>query len=100
MATKHGSLGEFDLAKSDWKSYVQRAKQYFSTNKITDGAKQRAILLSYCGDAPYRTIKDVLSPRAPGFIQNYNRQDNRASSACAIGDSSALSFQNPKLLSP
>ena len=68
MAAKHGSLGESDLAKGDWKSYVERAKQHFSANEITDGAKQRAILLSSCGDAPYRTIKDVLSPQAPGEI--------------------------------
>ena len=63
---KHGSLGEFDHAKGDWKSYVERAKQYFLANDITDEDKQRAILLSCCGDATYRTIKDVMSPQAPG----------------------------------
>ena len=66
MAAKHGSLGEFDLTKGDWKSYIERAKQYFAANDIADGGKQRAILLSSCGDASYRTIKDVLSPTAPG----------------------------------
>ena len=65
---KHGSLGEFDHAKGDWKSYmyIKRAKQYFLANDITDEDKQQAILLSCCGDATYRTIKDVMSPQAPG----------------------------------
>ena len=51
MAAKHGFLGEFDYAKGDWKSYIERTKQYFTANDVTDGAKQRAILLSSCGDA-------------------------------------------------
>ena len=66
IMAKHGSLGEFDHTKGDWKSYVERAKQYFLANDITDEDKQRAILLSCCGDATYRTIKDVMSPQAPG----------------------------------
>ena len=65
MAAKHGCLGEFDLTKGDWKSYIERAKQYFTANDITDGGKQRAILSSR-GDASYCTIEDVLSPMAPG----------------------------------
>ena len=63
---KHGHLGEFDIARGDWKSYVERAKQYFTANDVTGEAKQRAILLSACGDATYRRIKDVLHPQAPG----------------------------------
>ena len=51
---KHGHLGEFDIARGDWKSYVERAKQYFAANDVTGEAKQRAILLSACGDATYR----------------------------------------------
>ena len=66
MAARHGSLGEFDQSKGDWTSYIERAKQYFTANDIVDGAKQRAVLLSAVGDSTYRTIKDVLSPQAPG----------------------------------
>ena len=62
---KHGSLGEFSLAHGDWKSYIERTKQYFAANDVTDEDKQRAILLSACGDATYRRIKDVLSPTTP-----------------------------------
>ena len=58
MAAKHGSLGKFDLTKGDWKSYIEQAKQYFAANDITDGGKQRAILLSSCGDASYHLPHD------------------------------------------
>ena len=63
---KHETLGEFDLSKGDWKSYVERAKLYFAANDVTDNDKQRAIFLSACGDTTYRRIKDVLTPEAPG----------------------------------
>ena len=60
----HGLLGQFDLTTGDWKSYVERAKLYFTANDITDSGKKHAIFLSSCGDATYRCIKDVLSPRS------------------------------------
>ena len=65
LMAAHGSLGEFVLSTGDWKSYVERAKLYFTANDIIDASKRRAVLLSSCGDATYRRIKDVLSPRAP-----------------------------------
>ena len=40
--------------------------QYLLANDITNEDKQQAILLSCCGDATYRTIKDLMSPQAPG----------------------------------
>ena len=58
MAAKHGSLGIFDFTKGDWKSYIERAKQYFAANDIADGEKQQAVLLSSCGDASYRLPHD------------------------------------------
>ena len=63
MAARHGSLGEFDQSKGEWTLYIEQAKQYFTINDIADRAKQRAVLLSAVGD---HTIKDVLSPQAPG----------------------------------
>ena len=51
IMAKHGSLGELDHAKGDWKSYVERAEQCFLANDITDEDRQRATLLSCCGDA-------------------------------------------------
>ena len=64
MAVTHGTLGPFDLSSGDWKSYVERVKLYFTANDITAAGKQRAILLNSCGEATYRRIKDVLSPRS------------------------------------
>ena len=61
----HGHLGEFDAGKDDWKSYIERAKQYFEANNIEDAGKKRAVLLSACGAATYRKIKDLLTPKAP-----------------------------------
>jgi hypothetical protein len=65
MAIAHSSLGPLDLHTGDWKSYVKRAKLYFTANNIADAAKKRAILLSSCADATYRRIKDVLFPHMP-----------------------------------
>ena len=45
MAT-HGCLSEFDSAREDWKSYVERLQLYFTANAVTDKDKQRAIFLS------------------------------------------------------
>ena len=63
MAT-HGSLGEFDPRTRDWKTYVERAKQYFLANDVNAEDKQRAILLSAVGDKAYSIIKDIVSPDA------------------------------------
>ena len=48
-----GDLGELDLNHGDWKLYVEHAKQYFVANDVTSNGKQRAVLLSACGDATY-----------------------------------------------
>ena len=64
MAT-HGSLGEFDHRTGDWKSYIERAQQYYTANDIDGADKQRAVLLSCVGDQTYRIIKDVLAPSTP-----------------------------------
>ena len=68
MAT-HGSLGEFDPRTGDWKTYIERAQQYFLANDVDDADKQRAILLSCVGSKAYRIIKDVLSPDAPTDVE-------------------------------
>ena len=64
MAT-HGTLGEFDQKTGDWKSYIERAKQYFLANDIRDGNRKRAVLLSSVGNKTYHIIKDMLSPDSP-----------------------------------
>ena len=66
---KHGSLGELNQQTGDWKSYIERAQQYFTASNVRDADKQQAILLSSVGDKTYRTIKDVLSPDAPATVE-------------------------------
>ena len=65
MATAHGMMSYFDLFSGDWKSYVERAKLYFTANDIDDATKQCAIFLSSCGDGTYWRINDVLPPQSP-----------------------------------
>ena len=86
MAATHGTLGPFDLHFRDWKSYVERAKLYFTANDIADAAKQRAVLLSSCGEATYRRIKDVLSPLWPNrrCLQGHLHCDVNTPTACPI----------------
>ena len=69
MAT-HGHPGPFDSAHEDWDSYVERLQLYCIANDIEDAEKRRAILLRTCGASMYRTIKNVLSPRAPADVSS------------------------------
>ena len=64
MATKHGSIGEFDSSVEDWTSYTERLQQYFAANDVADG-KQRAVLLSVCGCQTYQLVKNLLAPERP-----------------------------------
>ena len=62
-ASSHG--GEFSASKEDWKSYTERLTLHFEANDVDDAGKRRAILLSSCGAATYRLIKDVIAPLTP-----------------------------------
>ena len=64
MATKHGSIGEFDSSVEDWTSYTERLQQYFAANDVAEG-KQRAVLLSVCGCQTYQLVKNLLAPERP-----------------------------------
>ena len=39
--------------------------QYLAANKIEDADQQRAVLLSVCGPATYRLIRNLVSPKKP-----------------------------------
>ena len=64
MATKHGSVCEFDSSVEDWTSYTERLQQYFAANDVAEG-KQRAVLLSVCGCQTYQLVKNLLAPERP-----------------------------------
>ena len=64
MAAKYGTFGEFNPSLEDWRSYTERLQQYFKANDVAED-KQKAILLSGCGVATYRLIKDLTAPDKP-----------------------------------
>ena len=55
MAT-HGTLTAFDSSTMNWRSYVDQLNYYFVANEIEGDDKQRAILLSACGQSTFATI--------------------------------------------
>ena len=61
----YGTVGEFKESDESWTQYVERLEQYFLANEITDGKKQRAILLSVCGSKTYGLLRDILQPKKP-----------------------------------
>jgi len=68
MASKHGTIGEFDSTKEDWESYVERVKLYFVANDIEDVVKKRAVLLTVCGPKTYHVIRDLVAPKSPSEV--------------------------------
>ena len=64
MSTIHGTIGEFNSTQEDWASYTERLQQYFAANNVAED-KQKAILLSACGIATYRLIKNLMAPVNP-----------------------------------
>ena len=64
MAAIHGTMSTFDPTLEDWGSYTERLQQYFTANDVAEG-KQKAILLSGCGVATYRLIKNLTAPDKP-----------------------------------
>ena len=61
MATRHGTISEFDNSDEDWMSYTKRLEQ----NDIDSAEKRRAILLSSCGSQTYQLVKNLLAPENP-----------------------------------
>ena len=64
MAT-FGSLKEFCPASDSIKMYLQRAKLYFTANKVSTDL-QVATLLTSIGTATYNRLCDLLAPEDPG----------------------------------
>ena len=60
---KHGHITEFDPGQDDWSSYVESLEHYLAANDVLDANKKRSILLSTCGAATYRVIRNLLLPR-------------------------------------
>ena len=60
----HGTLSEYDM-QEDWSEYIERLEFYFEANGVSDGEKQRAILLSVCGSKTYKLIRNLTTPQKP-----------------------------------
>ena len=52
----HGAFAAFNPQEEDWSEYSERLTFYFTANGITTGTKKRAILLSCCGPATFRSL--------------------------------------------
>ena len=61
-----GRVDEFDSSKDVWPEYVEWLEHFFDANGITDGDKQRAVLLTIVGAATYKTLRNLVSPSKPG----------------------------------
>ena len=59
MAT-HGAVSTFDPNAEDWTTYTDRMKHYFVANDVVDTDKKRSILLSACGSATYKIIRNLV----------------------------------------
>ena len=59
MAT-HGAVSSFDPSTEDWTTYTERMRHYFVANDVTDADKKRSILLSACGPATYKVIRNLV----------------------------------------
>lgn len=60
MAT-HGSVSAYDPSVEDWTTYTQRLHHYFVANDVETEVKKRSILLSACGAATYKLIRNLIA---------------------------------------
>ena len=60
MTALHGSLTVFDSNTEEWTEYIKYLEFYFTVNGITDGAKQRAVLLSSRGPLTFCLMRNII----------------------------------------
>lgn len=65
MTTMIGTLSAFDVKEQTWEEYCEILEQFFEANRIDDGEKQRAVLISVVGPATYKLIRNLVSPDKP-----------------------------------
>lgn len=64
----HGHIGEFTGDADDCTAFAKRLEYSFTTNKVTNAEKKRAILLSCCGASMRKLIRHLT---APGKVTDY-----------------------------
>ena len=65
----HGALAAFNPQEEDWSEYSERLTFYLTANGITTDAKKRAVLLSRCGPATFRLLRNLV---LPGKLDNFS----------------------------
>ena len=63
--TTHGSISEFYGSQENWTTYTKQLQQYFTANDVDHADKQRAVLLSACGESMYQQIRNLVTPAKP-----------------------------------
>ena len=58
----YGKLEQFCVGQDDWESYKEHIQQYFMANDIKEAEKQRALLLSSCGQSTYNVLRNLVAP--------------------------------------
>ena len=59
-----GRIYSFDLKTGNVTEYIERVKQYFVANGVTDEKKQTAIFLTIIGNKTYSLLKNLLAPES------------------------------------
>ena len=57
-----GCLPEFSGRAAEWDVFTEQLSFYFTANGVTDGDKQRVILLTACGITTYKLLKTLVAP--------------------------------------
>ena len=57
----HGKIGAFVSAQETWDTYIERLELFLQANAITNVSKKRAILLTVCGPATYKLIRNLVT---------------------------------------
>ena len=69
MAAFLGIIFEFSSTLESCTAYIECLVQYLAANKIEESDQQRAVLLSICGPAIYRLIRNLVSPKKPHVVE-------------------------------
>ena len=67
MATNlMGQMEPYELDRGEvWATYIERLEQFFVANKITEGQRKKAVLLTVIGLKAYGLLRNLLSPAKP-----------------------------------
>ena len=61
-ATYTGTITEFEPKSVKWDAYIKRCMAFFTTNRIKEMEKQRAMLITVMGDKAFKALQNLLTP--------------------------------------